>query len=38
MDKYELIEKINAVEPDDYTDWSTEELQELAINLGIEIC
>lgn len=36
MDKYELIEKINAIEPGDYSDWSVEELQELAINLAIE--
>lgn len=37
MNKDELIEKINALEPDNYSDWSVEELQELAINLGIDI-
>lgn len=37
LDKETLIEKINEVEPDDYSDWSVEELQELAINLGISI-
>ena len=37
MDMFELIEKINAIEPDDYSNWSVEELQELAINLGIKL-
>lgn len=37
VDKETLIERINEVEPDDYSDWSVEELQELAINLGISI-
>ena len=37
VDRETLIERINKVEPDDYSDWSVEELQELAINLGINI-
>lgn len=37
MNMFELIEKINAIEPDDYSGWSVEELQELAINLGIKL-
>lgn len=37
IDKETLIERINEVEPDDYSDWSVEELQELALNLGINI-
>lgn len=37
MCRDDLIEKINLFEPDDYSEWTVEELQELAINLGIEI-
>ena len=37
MDRDDLINAINQLEPDDYSDWTVEELQELAINLGIAI-
>lgn len=37
VDKGTLIERINEIYPDDYSDWSTEELQELAINIGVNI-
>lgn len=37
MDRYDLIDAINKIEPDDYSDWEMEELQELALNLGIPI-
>lgn len=35
--KDELIEEIVQIEPDVYDDWSVEELQELALFLGIEL-
>ena len=37
MNRNDLIDAINQLEPDDYSDWTVEELQELAINLGIAI-
>lgn len=37
MNRDDLIDAINQLEPDDYSDWKVEELQELAINLGIAI-
>lgn len=37
MDRDDLIDAINELESDDYSDWTVEELQELAINLGIAI-